>query len=410
MRKIAIVGAGQAGLQLALGLRAHDYDVTVVTNRSARDLREGRVMSTQCMFADALATERRLGIDFWESEAPQIEGFHVTVVGPDGGKAVEWEARLDDPAQSVDQRIKFSRWLEEFERRGGTLRIADAGLADLDALADGHDLVLVAAGKGDIAALFERDPERSPYDAPQRALAVAYVHGMRPRESFVAVGVSVIPTAGELFQMPALTKSGPCDILFFEAVPGGPLDAFGGIRDPHEHLARTKELLEAFLPWEAERARDARLTDEQGTLAGRFPPTVRRPVGTLPSGRPVLGVADAVVLNDPITGQGSNSAAKCADVYLRAIVERGGEPFDAEWMEATFARFWDYAQWVTRWTNMFLAPPPPHALQLLGAPMEVPGVGRWIANGFNRPPSLFPAWEDPQAAERLIAEQAGAPA
>jgi hypothetical protein len=37
-------------------------------------------------------------------------------------------------------------------------------------------------------------------------------------------------------------------------------------------------------------------------------------------------------------------------------------------------------------------------------------VGRWIANGFNHPPSLFPGWEDPQDAARLSAEQAGVPA
>ena len=56
----------------------------------------------------------------------------------------------------------------------------------------------------------------------------------------------------------------------------------------------------------------ARVTDAQATLSGRLTPVVRRPVARLPSGRPVLGLADAVVLNDPITGQGSNTAAKSA--------------------------------------------------------------------------------------------------
>lgn len=36
MRRIAIVGAGQAGLQLALGLRERGYDVTVVAARTPR--------------------------------------------------------------------------------------------------------------------------------------------------------------------------------------------------------------------------------------------------------------------------------------------------------------------------------------------------------------------------------------
>ena len=110
------------------------------------------------------------------------------------------------------------------------------------------------------------------------------------------------------------------------------------------------------MPWEAERCRDIALTDDNGILAGRFAPTVRKPVATLPSGRKVLGMGDVVVLNDPITGQGSNNAAKCADTYLRSILARGNGDgnrdgngaFDAAWMQQTFDRYWfGYAQWVT---------------------------------------------------------------
>ena len=45
-RKILIVGAGQSGLQLALGLQQYDYDVTVMSARTAEEIRAGRVMST----------------------------------------------------------------------------------------------------------------------------------------------------------------------------------------------------------------------------------------------------------------------------------------------------------------------------------------------------------------------------
>ena len=48
MRKILIVGGGQAGLQLGLGLVQNGYDVTVVSNRTPDDIRTGRVMSSQC--------------------------------------------------------------------------------------------------------------------------------------------------------------------------------------------------------------------------------------------------------------------------------------------------------------------------------------------------------------------------
>ncbi|GGP64775.1 styrene monooxygenase/indole monooxygenase family protein [Streptomyces abikoensis] len=400
-RSIAVVGAGQAGLQLALGLRRSGHHVTLVSNRTARQVLDGRVMSTQIMFADALETERRLGLDHWRGEAPAIEGLSFTVA-PGAVKAIDFEARLAAPGQSVDQRVKVAAWLEEFTAAGGELRIAEAGVAELEELAASHDLVLVAAGKGEIAGIFERDAERSPFTAPQRVAAVSYVHGLRPRDSFVACSASLIPGVGEYFIVPALTKSGPCDCLFLNGVPGGPLDAFADVRSPEEHLDVTKKLLAEFLPWEAERAAAAVLTDPGGVLAGRLTPTVRKPVATLPSGRRVLGVADVLVVNDPLTGQGSNSAAKCADVYLREILAHGDEPFDAEWMTATFERFWEYARHVTRWTNGLLPPAPAHVVDLLDAAQRQPGLASRIAEGFNNPPGLDPWWHEPEAARREI--------
>ena len=40
MRRIAIVGAGQSGLQLGLGLLDTGYDVTMITNRTADEIRQ----------------------------------------------------------------------------------------------------------------------------------------------------------------------------------------------------------------------------------------------------------------------------------------------------------------------------------------------------------------------------------
>jgi hypothetical protein len=50
---------------------------------------------------------------------------------------------------------------------------------DLEEYVTDNDLVLVAAGKDGIASLFGRDAEKSPYDKPQRALAITYVTGLR---------------------------------------------------------------------------------------------------------------------------------------------------------------------------------------------------------------------------------------
>jgi hypothetical protein len=406
--RILIVGGGQAGLQLALGLLQHGYEVTVVSNRTPDDIRAGRVMSSQCMFDRALQHERDLGLNFWERECPPVEGIQLAVPAPDGsGKAVDFASRLEGYAQAVDQRIKFPGWMEELERAGGRLAIEEAGVDDLERYAEENDLVVVAAGKGEITALFPRDPERSPYEGPMRALALTYVTGMTPRPEYSAVCFNLIPTVGEYFVFPALTTTGPCEIMVFEGIPGGPMDCWGDVSTPDEHLARSLRILETFLPWEAERCREVALTDGNGILAGRFPPTVRRPVGELPSGRLVLGLADAVMLNDPITGQGSNNASKAAAAYLAAIVEHGDRPFDRAFMEGTFERFWaDTGQWVTTWTNALLSPPPPHVLRLLGAGNASPQLAHRFVNGFDDPRDYFDWFMDPASAERYLAEVA----
>ncbi|MCF6524667.1 styrene monooxygenase/indole monooxygenase family protein [Streptomyces sp. JJ36] len=410
MRKILIVGAGQAGLQLALGLQAQGYEVTVMSNRTAEEIRGGRVMSTQCMFHRALQHERDVSANFWEGQAPKIQGLGVSVAGPDGSRAVDWLGRLDGHAQSVDQRVKMAGWMETFAQRGGQLVIHGAAVSDLDFFASRYDLVLVAAGKGELVSMFARDAARSPYDTPQRALAVSYVHGLGPRPEHPeteAVRCNLVPGVGELFVMPCLTTSGRADILFWEGVPGGPLDAFQETKDPNEHLAKTLELMERFTPWEYARATKVELTDAGGTLAGRYAPTVRQPVGRLPGGGRVLGVADVVVANDPITGQGSNSAAKCAASYLASIVEHGDRPFDEQWMQATFDRYWETARHVTKWTNAMLAPPPEHVLNLIGAAGQAQPVADRIANGFNDPSDFEDFFYEPEKAEAYLASVTG---
>src|ERR1700749_2393904 len=102
-----IVGAGQAGLQLGFGLLGDGHDVTVVSNRTPEDLRNGRLTSGQAMFGRALATERALGIDLWQQECPPVEGFAIAAYPGGPIPLFDWAARLDRPGQSVDQRVKF---------------------------------------------------------------------------------------------------------------------------------------------------------------------------------------------------------------------------------------------------------------------------------------------------------------
>lgn len=411
MRTIAIIGGGQAGMPVAFGLLAQGYEVTLYTNRTPEQIRAGRVMSSQCMFANALDVERRLGINFWEDECPPVEGIGFALPHPEqpDTKAVDWSGRLDRIAQATDQRIKMPVWIEEFAERGGRVVFEDVGVAELERISTEHELTILAAGKGEVVRLFERDASRSPFDKPQRALALTYVHGLEPTPDYSRVSFNFIPGVGEYFVFPSLTLSGPCDIMVFEGIPNGPLDRFKDAQGPQDHFDRSISFLEEFLPWEADRARNCELTDAQGYLAGSFPPTVRKPVLTLPSGNIVLGMGDAVVVNDPITGQGSNNAAKCAQVYLDQILARGERSFDRDWMEATFEAYWNYAHQVVSWTNSMLLPPTPQAFALLSGAAQQPKLAHFLANAFDHPPVLYPAWDNLAEAEKLIQTTADLP-
>jgi hypothetical protein len=319
---------------------------------------------------------------------------------------VDWLGSLERYAQSVDQRVKMAGWMETFAQRGGQLVIHGCAVSDLDYFSGSYDLVLVSAGKGELVSMFGRDSGRSVFTSPQRALAVAYVHGLEPRPEHPdvdAVRCNLIPGVGEFFVIPALTVGGRADILFWEGVPGGPVDAFRGVTDPGGHLALTLRLMEEYTPWEYARATNVELTDAGGVLAGRFVPTVRRPVATLPGGGLALGVADVVVANDPVTGQGANSAARCAAVYLDAIVAREARPFDEEWMRATFETFWDQARHVTKWTNALLGRVPDHVVKLLGAAGELPAVADRFANGFDDPSDFEDYFYDPVRTDAYLA-------
>ena len=116
-------------------------------------------------------------------------------------------------------------------------------------------------------------------------------------------------------------------------------------------------------------------------------------------------MADVVVLNDPITGQGSNTASKAAKMYMSGIQERGDKPFDARGCSKPSTISGPTRQWVVKWTNSLLTPPPPHILQLMGAASQIPPLASRIANGFNNPPDYNPWWFDPNEAQKLIAKQ-----
>ncbi len=401
MRKIAIVGAGESGAQLALGLQRDGYEVTLLSDRSAGQIRTGKVMSSQCMFSTALDAEAQMGAaltDFYESGAvPGITSIRLRV---DAEQPIEWEAPLDGPARSIDQRIKSALWIETFVSNGGDFRIEKVTARMLEELARDYELVIVSTGKGEIGQIFPRDKAKSPFDRPQRVLALNYVTSSDSTDTNGdAIRMSMAPGVGEFFTFPGLTVSGPCRMMVFEGVVAGPMDCWTDVGSPEEQLERSLEILREHFPHEAENFADAQLTDSGATLLGRITPTVRSAVGELGNGNLVFGLGDAVVLNDPLTGQGSNNATLAAKYYLDSIVRRGQQPFDRAWMERTFDEFWrGWGQWAVEWTNDLLKPRRDHQKTLLAEAAEHPALAASIAAGFDDPRTSYPWWFDPTAA------------
>ncbi|MFD5086709.1 styrene monooxygenase/indole monooxygenase family protein [Kitasatospora sp. NPDC058406] len=419
MRRIAIAGAGQAGLQLALGLlAAGGYEVTVVSARTPGQLRGGPVLSTQAMFGPALRIERAAGLDLWAGAAPAVRSVDAVLVPEPGVRALEFTMTLTEPAQSVDQRLKMARWLELVAERGGRVEYRSLDRPGLRRVAEAHELTVVAVGRGGLSGIFAPDTARSPFDAPQRTLAALYAHGVGTPDPSAGprARMHAVPGVGELYLQPALTLSGPCDILLWEAVPGSPFDCFADRPEPAEQLLRIRELLRTYLPWEADLWSAAEPTDAGAALYGALTPAVRRPVAHLDGatgggadGVAVLGIGDVLVVNDPITGQGANSAARAADAYLAAITGRGGAAFTPEWMHATFEDFWHrHARHTVDFTTAMLTMPD-HLQAVFGAAAAYEPVARRLADTYADPVDHAAWLASPELTAAYLAAVAAAP-
>ena len=279
--------------------------------------------------------------------------------------------------------------------------------SDLVGLAPMYDLTIIAAGKGEIVDLFDRDAEKSYYSKPARHLAAIYLNGIERAEgqsrTTPEMRVTLRPGAGEIFHMPAVTMSGPCDILLVEAVPGGPFDIFLADRpSPAEHLRRLRALLDEHYPWEGALYGNAEPTDARASLVGGFAMTIRKPYAEVAPGSHVFGIADVVVVNDPISGQGANNAAHSAGMYLKAILDRGDQPFTQQWMQQVFDEYWAHAQNSVMLTQMFLEPLPVHAQQVLGAASQFQEIADKVAEIFPQPHTIHDFLADPAVAAAYV--------
>jgi hypothetical protein len=420
MRNIAIIGAGVAGLLTAHGLRRAGYDVTLFSDRTAEQWLAGRPTGTAARFAPALAYERELELDHWDAEAPKFIGAHLIYSPRPGLQLATLTGRQLEPGVAIDVRLQSHRWMHDLVARGGRIEIESVTVARLDEIAATHDLTIVAAGKGELSQLFARNEARSVHAEPQRSVAMVVVVGpamQRAEMPFVGVKNAILEGIGEAVWLPYFHRDhGPCWNLIFEAKAGGPMDVFQSAKTGAEALAAANHVIDTLTPWDVEWARGMQLADDNGWLVGRITPTVRDPVGRLPSGRVVTCIGDTAVHFDPLAAQGANNGTKMAKHLVAQVVAHGDRPFDAQWMTSTFERFWqESGQPAFALTNLMLGPMPKPGLLLLVAPAGSDGrrndgrqaIADLFASGLSDPPTSVELLTNVAAARRVIAEKTG---
>ena len=409
MRKIAIVGAGQAGMVLAFGLLKEGYEVTVFEGRPADEIEKGPILSTAMVFDRQLNVERRLGLHEWEGKAPVCNGMHATLRLPNGEIVLQIQGGLDETCQGVDARLKTSTWMRRFEEQGGRIVHQAINRPALEQMADAFDLVAVSTGKGSLGEVFEIDRERTLFDSPPRRLGAVILKGVREWEEipYTTLKFQFFIQAGEFFSIPFYSHAGPCRAVVFEAIPGGPMDVWGGVDSADKTLATALRLLRECSPQDWPNYRSAELVDERSWLRGAITPVVREPVGRLRTGRAVMALGDVAVLNDPIGGTGANDAVRQADWMTRAILERGGRPFDETWMRETFdAYYHERGRYTMEFTRLMTGPMTEPFWKVLQAAAQSPGVAHTFTNMFNDIKESLGWMTDMRAADAVCAANA----
>jgi 2-polyprenyl-6-methoxyphenol hydroxylase-like FAD-dependent oxidoreductase len=387
---VGIVGSGISGLHLALRLQQLGIAATVYSGRTPEGMRSAPPRAFPVRFGATRAREASLGVEHWPG---RIAGWDFVL---SGATPLAFHAELSPPSSPVDFRIYLPRLLEDFAGRGGEV-VVDAD-PDVGRLAGRHELVVVANGTRSMAPLFPRVGELSPHDRPQRLLCCGVYRGVAGKPD--VMDIQFVPGVGEILRIPWLHPDGWADVVAFEAVPGGPL-AHLADSDPASDPAPVLDALATWAPAVRDRiGPDFGLIGPGEVVRGGLVPVVRRGWAPLTDGVGALAIGDAWITNDPLTAQGANLGSHTA--FALAGLIAGGGPYDEAFCRDASARLWEHAASVVAWSTAFLAPPPPHALDLFAAAARDRRVANAFVSAFNDPELMWRTLAGPAAVEEFV--------
>lgn len=403
MPDIGIVGAGTAGLHLGLLLQTRGIQPTLYAERSADDVRRGRLPNTVVHNYRTRAREREIGANLWDETAPPVEG-HWHSIPTEHGR-LDFPGHFPNPSLSVDYRLYQSSLLELFEERGGTVEVGAVGADDLGRLAARHDLLAVSTGRGGLADLFPPLEGRSPFPGPARLIAAGLYGGIGDSGDPHHVVLSLLGPIGEIINIPMQTHDGIVEVVLFECVPGGDLESVAVTPyadDPNAHDRLVLEKLRTHAPRVSERIDEASfgVVDPTSILQGAIVPTARTSYAELDGGTYAIAVGDAHVQMDPVCGLGANAASLSAFELGEAIAEGG--PYDEAFCHRVDERRLPGVMAHFDFTNFMLAPQP-HLFEIVGAMSQNPALADAFTDNFTDPARHLEYLASPEATAAYVA-------
>ena len=404
-KRIAIVGAGTAGLHLGLYLRARGIDATLHTDRCPEDYAHLPLMNTVAHHSITVARETELGVNHWPTEQ---YGYYCHYHYFVGEQPLFFRGDFRSASRAVDYRIYLPRLMQDFAERGGRLAYGEMNATSVAKLADEADLVVVCTGKGPLGQMFAHDAVHSPFDRPQRMLCVGLYKGVA-EEPTRGVTLSVSPGQGELIDIPTLSFNGMAHALLMENVPDGDMEVLARLRyddNPRLFLDTLLVKLQRHHPSVFRRVDRTNFDLANGPkdlLQGGVTPTVRQGHVALGEGKYAVALGDVQAVVDPLCGQGANMASYAAFVLGEEIVRQ--PVFDARFCEVVDAKRRDRVLGAARWTNMFLQPPSPELMQLIGTMSQDRALCDEFTDNFNRPEAQWDRLASPQRILAWIGER-----